>query len=207
MQFLFSLLSDFLKNCSIQCKLKSSVAQKPISLYTSLCTTYYMIVKDSMVLIHLAKLSVLEKSCVFFENIAIPKLIFEEIKKGIELGFEDAVLINNLIKDKKIDVLEVNDKSLIRKANEFNIKRGEAEAVALYWENNAKLLATDDDNVRKKRDILDIKIIGTLAIILKLYKEDIINKNKIKRCINILKEIGWFHNAVLDKIQMEVENE
>jgi len=166
-----------------------------------------MIVKDSMVMIHLAKLSVLEKSCVFFENVAIPKLIFEEIKEGIKLGFEDAVLINNLIKDKKIDVLEVNDKILIRKANEFNIKRGEAEAVALYWENNAKLLATDDDNVRKKRNILDIKIIGTPAIILKLYKEKIINKNKIKQGITTLKEIGWFHNAVLDRIQMEVENE
>ena len=42
-----------------------------------------MIVKDSMVLIHLAKLTVLEKSCNYFKNVTIPDLVLKEIKKGI----------------------------------------------------------------------------------------------------------------------------
>lgn len=50
---------------------------------------------------------------------------------------------------------------MIAKANAFNIQRGEAEAVALYWQEEADLLATDDDNVRRKKDALRIKTIGT----------------------------------------------
>ena len=160
-----------------------------------------------MVLIHSAKISILEKSCDYFKNVVISKLVFNEIKKGIERGFEDATLINNLIKVNKISVFDIKNKNLIKKANEFNIQRGEAEAVALYWEKKADLLATDDDNVRKKKELLNIRVIGTPAIILKLYKGKMIDKNKVKQCINKLKEIGWFHMAILDKIQMEVEND
>ena len=166
-----------------------------------------MIVKDSMVLIHLAKLTVLEKSCNYFKNVTIPDLVLKEIKKGIELGFEDATLINNLIKYKKIILHNVKDKNLIKKANSFNVQKGEAEVLALYWENRAELLATDDDNLRKKRELLEINIIGTPAIVLRLYKEKSIDKSKVKQCISKLREIGWFHAAVLDKMLMEVENE
>ena len=168
---------------------------------------YYMIIKDSMVLIHLAKLTLLEKSCNYFKNIIIPMSVADEVKRGIKLGFEDAVIISNLINNKKIDILEVKNKNLIKKANEFNIQRGEAEAVALYWEKKADFLATDDDNVRKKKYLLEINVIGTPAIILKLYKEGVTDKSKTMGCISKLREIGWFHTAVLDKIQMEVENE
>lgn len=166
-----------------------------------------MIIKDSMVLIHLAKLTVLEKSCAYFKEVIIPDLVFREVLKGIESGLEDAVLINNLIENKKIKIIKVENKNLIKKANSFNVQRGEAEALALYWGKNAKLLATDDDNLRKKRDLLNVVIIGTPAIIIKFYKEGIIDKDKTRQCIARLKEIGWFHAAVLDKMLMEVENE
>ena len=166
-----------------------------------------MIVKDSMVLIHLAKLTVLEKSCIYFKKVIIPNLVLNEVKKGIESGFEDATLINNLIKNKKIAVHNVKNKNLIKKANSFNVQRGEAEALVLYWEKKAELLATDDDNLRKKKELLEINIIGTPAIVLRLYKEKSIDKSKAKQCINKLREIGWFHAAILDKMLMEVENE
>ena len=116
-------------------------------------------------------------------------------------------MINNLIKDKKIILHNVKDKNLIKKANSFNVQKGEAEVLALYWENRAELLATDDDNLRKKRELLEINIIGTPAIVLRLYKEKSIDKSKVKQCISKLREIGWFHAAVLDKMLMEVENE
>jgi predicted nucleic acid-binding protein len=69
----------------------------------------------------------------------------------------------------------------------------------------ADFLATDDDNVRKKGEILNIKIIGTPAIIYKLFKEKIIGKDKLNSSINKLRKIGWFNNSVLDKILMEAK--
>ena len=166
-----------------------------------------IIIKDAMVLIHLAKLSILEKSCDYFKRTLIPELVFQEIVKGEEKGFPDVQIALNLIKSKKIIIKKINDKSLMKKANQFNIQGGEAEVVALYWQEKADLIGTDDDNVRKKKTLLNIKTIGTPAIILKLHKNKIIDKSKIEQCISELRKIGWFSNAVLDKILMEVKND
>lgn len=63
-----------------------------------------------------------------------------------------------MIRAKKIAVKKVRNKSLIEKAREFNIQKGEGEAIALYWEKKANYLATDDDNVRKKSIMLNVKV-------------------------------------------------
>ncbi|MBI2106162.1 hypothetical protein HYT56_04990 [Candidatus Woesearchaeota archaeon] len=162
-----------------------------------------IIIKDSMVIIHLAKLSILEKSCKCFEKVMIPELVHKEIIK--EKDRTEITIINELIKNNEITIKKINDQNLIKKANQFNIQKGEAEVVGLYWQEKANLIATDDDNVRKKKIMLNIKIIGTPAIILGLYQKKIIDKNKTEQCISELKKIGWFANTVLDKIQMEVE--
>ena len=165
-----------------------------------------ILIKDAMALIHLAKLSILEKSCIYFKKVLIPQAVHQEILKGKEKNLSDAPIILGLVQNKKITIKPVKDNNLIKKANQFNIQRGEAEAVALYWQEKANIIATDDDNVRKKKILLDINVIGTPVIILKLFKEKIIDENKAEQCISELRKIGWFSNAVLDKILMEVKN-
>ena len=165
-----------------------------------------LVIKDSMVVIHLAKLFLLNDSCDYFKGVIIPERVYNEILKGKKKGFPDVPIVLNLIKEKKIGVKKVKNKELVAKAYQFNIQRGEAEVLALYWQENADLIATDDDNVRKKRIILNIEVIGTPAIILQLYKEKIISKEKIHRSISELRHIGWFSNAVLDKILLEAMN-
>lgn len=162
-----------------------------------------MIVKDAMVIIHLAKITLLEKSCDYFKDIIISKLVYEE---AVEEGkkYPEAIIIKELVEKSTIKVKKVGNKMLVNKANQFNIQRGEAESVALYWQEKADLLATDDDNVRKKSAILNLNIIGTPVIVLKLYKENMIDKEKFKQSISQLRKIGWFSNAVLDKVLMEV---
>lgn len=164
-----------------------------------------MIVKDSMVLIHLAKITLLEKSCKYFQRTIIPKKIFDEVTKCKEKNFVDIKIIVDLVERNEIKVIELRNRKSLEKINELNIQRGEAEAVALYWQENADYLATDDDNVRKKNLLLNIKLIGTPVIILKLYEEKMIDKNKFVESIDKLKKIGWFSNTVLDKILMEAK--
>ena len=110
-----------------------------------------------------------------------------------------------MIGKNKIRVIKIKKKQFIKKAEEFNIKRGEAEALALYWQEKASFLATDDDNVRKKSALLNIKVIGTPAIIFKLYQEKLIEKNKFNDSLSELRKIGWFSNAIIDKILMEAK--
>lgn len=170
-----------------------------------MCTLYYMIIKDAMVIIHLAKITLLESSCNYFKRVIIPKKVYEEIAIGKEKPYSDLNVVKELITKKKIIIKKVYNKRLLIKANEFNLHRGEAEAVALYWQEKADYLATDDDNVRKKSIVLNIKTIGTPAIVLKLYKEKTINKGKLISSLNELRKIGWFSNAVMDKILMETK--
>lgn len=159
-----------------------------------------MVVKDSMVLIHLSKITLLEKSCELFGTVLMPERVHKEtIKKGKEKGYEDAVLIGEIVEKDLIEIKKVLDEKLIERANNFNIQAGEAEAVALYWQEKANILATDDDNVRRKRVILELDLIGTPAIILKLLESRRISRKKFRESLDLLREIGWFSNAVIDK--------
>lgn len=79
-----------------------------------------------MVLIHLAKLSILEKSCDYFKKVLIPKLVYQEIIEGKKKGFSDIQVILNSIKNKKLTIKNIEDTNLIKRANQFNIQRGGA---------------------------------------------------------------------------------
>ncbi len=164
-----------------------------------------IVVKDAMVLIHLAKTSLLGTSCEFFGEVVIPEKIQEEtVGKGKEENYPDAVLIEELIEEGNITTVEIEKEGLIERAKKFNIQGGEAEALALYWERDADFLATDDDNVRSKKTILGINMIGTLSILTELFKADKVDRERIAESLEILKEVGWFSAAVLDKVRMEV---
>ncbi len=164
-----------------------------------------LVVKDSMILIHLAKTSILESSCEFFEEVMIPRKVWKEtVEIGKKEKYPDAALIEELIEVDMIDVVEVQEQDLIDRARKFNIQGGEAEAVAVYWEKDADILATDDDNVRSKAELLNLDLIGTLPILVKMFRDDRISKDKIARSLDILQDIGWFSSAVLDKTRMEV---
>jgi len=166
-----------------------------------------MIVKDAMVLIHLAKITLLEKSCEMFKDVTIPELVYREsVIEGKERGYEDSLLIDSMIKKGRISIKKIKKTGALDELAELNVQGGEAEAVALYWEEKADFMASDDSNIVRKRDVLGINLIGTPAILLSLFKRKLIDKEKIKSSIKKLKEIGWFSNTVLDKIIMEVEN-
>ena len=119
----------------------------------------------------------------------------------------DAIVIQGTISKGMVNVVVVKNTELLQKAHEFNIQGGEAEAVALYWQEKAELLATDDDNVRGKKELLDLNLIGTPAIILKLFKDKKIDAKKAKQSAEKLRKIGWFSSEVIDRIIMEVEND
>ena len=163
-----------------------------------------MIVKDSMVVIHLAKMAVLEKCCRYFGEVVVPEKVYEEIMfcrgKNVEVN-----VIDELVEKKKIVVKKVLNDNLLKMAYQFNIQRGEAEAVALYWQEEADYFASDDSNVRKKKVLLELNLIGTPVILLKLFRDKKITKNEFLISVGVLKKVGWFSNAVIDKLLMEVK--
>ncbi len=165
-----------------------------------------LVVKDSMVLIHLAKITALEKSCSHFGGTIIPKKVFDEVvAKGKEKGHPDAFLVEEAIRKGQISVKAVKNKELEKRANQFNVFGGEAEAVALYWQEKANLIACDDDNVRNKKEMLELNIIGTPSILLSLYRKKKITRHKLGEAATKLRKIGWFSNQVLDAMLLEAD--
>lgn len=187
-------------------QIRTESAQRFI-LHCAQCVTYMVfVVMDSMVLIHLAKISLLAACCEFFGKVMIPQKVFEEtITAGKEKAFEDAFLIEKMIKENKIAVKTVKQKELLQKANQFNIFGGEAEALALYWQEKADYLASDDDNVRSKKEVLEINLLGAPAILLVLYNKNVVDSAKMLQSIQKLRKIGWFSSSILDKISEGVE--
>ncbi|MBI2672200.1 hypothetical protein HYX16_04665 [Candidatus Woesearchaeota archaeon] len=164
------------------------------------------VVKDAMVLINLAKTTIIAASCNYFKEVFISKKVFEEaVSAGKAKNMPDAYIIEDLVKNEKIKVEAVKNEKYLKMINEFNIYGGEAESLALYNEKKLDLLISDDDNLRKKKEIFNAKIIGSLAVILKLRQSNNINKNKFMDIIKKMREIGWFSNSVLDKVLLEGE--
>jgi predicted nucleic acid-binding protein len=161
------------------------------------------IVFDTVALIHLAKLTILEKVCTI-DAALIPELVRKEVLEGKNKGYPDVPITFDLIEKKKI-IVKKAEPLKVKKLMQFNIQGGEAEAIALYQQEKAGWLVTDDDNVRKKAAILDIHVIGTPALIIQMYKKKLITKEKAIQSIRELQKIGWFSQAVIDQLHAEVE--
>ena len=165
-----------------------------------------LIVKDSMILIHLAVGGVLKESCLLFERVIIPNQVHKEVvEKGIKNRHPDAFIIQKLEKEGYIKVVAVTEADLMEELKNYGLRGGELEAVTLYMQEKADLIASNDDKVRKLRIILDLDLISSPEIIFMLAKTKRISKDKAVDCLDALKRIGWFTTNVIDSIQAEVE--
>ncbi|MDD5616845.1 MAG: hypothetical protein PHH85_11675 [Candidatus Methanoperedens sp.] len=163
-------------------------------------------IKDSMILIHLVKLAVLEESCRHFGNVLIPEKVYEEaVLAGTEKGYPDALIIEQEIKGNLIKIKKVLDKKKVDNLRLFGLHQGEAEAVALYFQENAQFLATDDDTCRRNRIMLGINIVGSPAIIIMLFRKGRISREKAIDCVSVLETIGWFDENVMHEMNRQIE--
>lgn len=164
-----------------------------------------LVIKDSMILIHLAKMSVLESACNFFKEVLIPRKVFEEtVLMGKEKEYPDAIIIEELIKENLIVVKEIRNKEKLDSVEKYGLGAGEAEAVMLYHQENADFLFTDDDVCRKYRGMLNVNVLGTPAIIMILFQNNIITHAKAIQSINLLSEIGWFERELLFELTQKI---
>lgn len=96
-----------------------------------------------------------------------------------------------------IDVREVNDKKYLELMKNF-VDLGEASTIALAVEVDNNITILDDLKGRKIAKKLNIKMIGTLGVIINAKKKNIISSTK--EVLNKLKDAGF-------RISKEIENE
>lgn len=162
------------------------------------------IIADSMVVIHFAKITLLEALASCFE-VMIPKKVYEESAAN-QKRFPDAAIIAALVEKGKIKVIEASE-AVVREMRRFGIMKGEAEAVAAFKEGKGGLLASDDDAVRRNSIILDLKLVGMPALLVWLYKKQKIPREKTIQSLSELKKLAWFESGLIDRIIVEVEHD
>jgi predicted nucleic acid-binding protein len=160
------------------------------------------IIADAMVVIHFAKITLLEILCDHF-RIAIPDEVYEETTRD-SMQFPDARLIDEIIKKKKMKVIEV-PRGMIKEIEKFGIMKGEAAAVAAFKQGKGEVIASDDEAVRRNSTILGLKLVGTLALVKLLFKKGYISSEKAIWSLEELKRIGWFEAGLIDRIIAEVK--
>ncbi|HLC68782.1 MAG TPA: hypothetical protein VJH24_02990 [Candidatus Bilamarchaeaceae archaeon] len=157
------------------------------------------LVLDAMVLIHLSKLNLIDACYRLYDTSHITeKVLSETIVEDKKDIFPEIIIIQKELKEGKIKVHNVDGKKLAW-TTQFAIYDGEAESVLLAKEKGF-ILATDDNNVRNKMQLLEIKLIGTPRIIMDLLLSKKITKEKAKEAVIFLKKEGWFNQVIIDKM-------
>lgn len=162
-----------------------------------------LVISDAMILIHSAKIGILDYFPRAFE-VKIPPAVFEEtVTKGKKGNYPDAILIEKIINEAKIQIVQCNQQYL-SKYEVYGLKGGELEAVALYFQLNAEFLASNDDHVRRVSTLLQLNLVSSPELTVHLYMRNFISSKKAIEALNNLKKVGWFHPLVIDRAKQEV---
>lgn len=144
-----------------------------------------IIISDTTPLITLIKINELNILKDMFGEIVIPAEVYKELTIDIDYANEKLIIDNaEFIKVKNVDSDKINQ--IIA---ETGLDRGESAAIALYEDQTDKALLIIDE--KKGREVAikrNIKITGTIGILLLSYRKKIRTKDEILKIIDLIKE-------------------
>jgi len=127
-------------------------------------------------LIHLNEINLI-KCLNIFQKIYIPNEVFKELKKN-------KIKINSKI---KIIKLKTKSKDIVfLLCNKYFLDLGESEAIALCLQERINYFLTDDLDARNVAKVYNINAHGTAGIILRAFREKVINKETAIKKVNEL---------------------
>lgn len=114
-----------------------------------------------------------------FRKIFISQMIVEELSR-----YNVRSLPNNLV------VKDVNNDQIVLISKKYDLDVGESSIIWLCRFLNINILLTDDLNAREVAVSLNIKPVGTMGIILRCFREKIINKKEAMIIIDNIQKIS-----------------
>lgn len=126
-----------------------------------------MIIGDSSALIALSvvdKLELLEK---LYENLCVPQAVYDEVT---QVGRPQSDKLKQFLQS-RVKVVDLN-------LTKLGLGLGELEAITLYKELDADVLLIDDNRAKKYAVLNDVKVIGSLGVLIKAKEHGYIEKIK-----------------------------
>lgn len=163
------------------------------------------VVCDSSTLILLAKSGLLAHFIQAYGDVMIPQEVFREVVlEGKKHNKEDALIVENKVKDGKITVLAVEDRKQIGQLlSDFKMQKGEAEAVALCIERKATLLGADDREALKACRVYGIPFVTALAFAIVLATENRMSKEELELAVSKLEKLGFYSKEIMEYARKE----
>jgi uncharacterized protein len=150
------------------------------------------VVSNTTPIISLLKLSMLDILKDLYGKIVIPKAVYKEIEYG-----KDKVYYQNLLNIDWIEIQEIHD---IRSLKYFlDLDSGEAEAIVLATETNADLIIIDEKLGRYHALHANLKVTGTIGILLKAKSNGLIKEIK-PLLFELMKKDVWFSDNLIKDI-------
>ena len=126
-----------------------------------------MIIGDSSALIALSVVDKLELLEQLYENLYVPQAVFEEVT---QVGRPQSDKLRRFLQS-RVKVVELN-------LTKLGLGLGELEAITLYKELDAEVLLIDDNRAKKYAILNDVKVIGSLGILIKGKEKGYIEQGK-----------------------------
>ena len=152
------------------------------------------IVSNTTPLISLLKLDRLDILHHLYGKIFIPTAVYKEIEAGRTKEF-----YKDLSKIEWINIIDINNKQTI---NYFlDLDSGEAEAIVLATEISSDLIIIDEKPGRFHAKHADLKVTGTIGVLIKAKTEGFINEIK-----PLLEELSDKKVWISEKLKYEILN-
>jgi predicted nucleic acid-binding protein len=162
-----------------------------------------IIVSDTTPLITLLKIHHLDILGELFHEILIPEAVYVELTTN-ERFMDEAIEIMKCPFIQKVEVADQKSVRIFRKTT--GLDAGESEAIVLAEDIKADLLLMDEAKGRLVAQQMDLKIMGTMGILLYAYEEKMITKEDVIASLQIIRETGRFISDRLIKELMKKIN-
>ena len=168
------------------------------------------IVSNTSPLIWLSKVGRITLLKKLFGEVIIPEEVYKEaVERGLQEGFSDALAIKECVDQGWIKTSKLNEREikLCQRMAEhaFEIHLGEAQAIILARGTGA-LLLMDESSGRAFAETLGLKVRGTLYVIMKALREELLDRTEAKEIVLALVSKGFrIEPKLLARILREID--
>lgn len=146
-----------------------------------------IVVSDTTPLISLMKIGHLDLLEKYFCEVQIPEAVFHELTANPRFA-DEAEQIKNCQFIQVVKVRDCKSVNLLRRATGLDI--GESEAIVLSDDLKADLLLMDEAKGRDVAEQMQIRIMGTIGLLMASYQSGNITADEIRQCVEILRDSG-----------------
>jgi predicted nucleic acid-binding protein len=154
------------------------------------------VVSNTTPIISLLKLSKLDILKNLYSEISIPYAVFQEVEAGKNKDY-----YKNLSNLNWFRIIEIQDKKAVKYF--LDLDSGEAEAIVLATEIKADLILLDEKLGRFHAKHADLKVTGTIGVLIKAKKEGLINELK-PLLFELTKKEVWISDKLINEILKKV---